>query len=56
MSPTALLPRRPVPALRVPLVAGGLYVLGATPGAQFDLVVVYRGLHCPLCAKYLLEL
>lgn len=56
MSPTALLPRRPVPALRVPLVAGGHYVLGATPGAHFDLIVVYRGLHCPLCAKYLLEL
>lgn len=56
MHPQALLPRRPVPALRIPLVGGGHFVLGAVPGEHFDLVVVYRGLHCPLCAKYLLEL
>ena len=56
LSPSPLLPRRPVPALRVPLVGGGDFVLGAAPGQNFDLVVVYRGLHCPLCAKYLLEL
>jgi peroxiredoxin len=54
--PQALLPRNPVPALNVPLVGGGKFVLGATPGEKFDLLVFYRGLHCPLCAKYLLEL
>ena len=54
--PQALLPRHPVPALNVPLVDGGKFVLGATPGEKFDLIVFYRGLHCPLCAKYLLEL
>ena len=54
--PNALLPRYPVPALNVPLVDGGRFVLGANPGQQFDLIVFYRGLHCPLCAKYLLEL
>lgn len=54
--PQALLPRHPVPALNVPLVGGGRYVLGAQPGAHFDLIVVYRGLHCPICTKYLLEL
>ncbi len=54
--PNALLPRHPVPALNVPLVNGGRFVLGAAPGERFDLVVFYRGLHCPICAKYLLEL
>lgn len=56
MNLQALLPRHPVPALNVPLTTGGRYVLGATPGERFDLVVFYRGLHCPICAKYLLEL
>lgn len=56
MSMQALMPRYPVPALNVPLTTGGRFVLGATPGEQFDLVVFYRGLHCPICAKYLLEL
>lgn len=54
--PTALLPRHPVPSLNVPLVGGGRFVLGASPGEHFDLIVFYRGLHCPICAKYLLEL
>lgn len=56
MSPIALMPRRPVPALNLSLVGGGRFVLGAEPGKAFDLVVFYRGLHCPICAKYLLEL
>jgi peroxiredoxin len=56
MTPHALLPRHPVPALNVPLVGGGRFVLGAAPGEKFDLLVFYRGLHCPICAKYLLEL
>jgi peroxiredoxin len=56
MSSQALLPRHPVPALNVPLVGGGRFVLGAAPGGKFDLIVFYRGLHCPICAKYLLEL
>jgi peroxiredoxin len=56
MNPQALLPRHPVPALNVPLVGGGRFILGAVPGEKFDLIVFYRGLHCPICAKYLLEL
>ena len=56
MNTLALTPRQPVPALNIPLVGGGRYVLGATPAATLDLVVVYRGLHCPICAKYLMEL
>ena len=56
MSTLALTPRQPVPALNIPLVGGERYVLGATPAPTFDLVVFYRGLHCPICAKYLMEL
>lgn len=56
MPQQALMPRHPVPALNVALVDGSRYVLGAAPAERFDLVVFYRGLHCPLCAKYLIEL
>ena len=56
MTATALMPRHPVPALNVALTDDNRFVLGAAPGERFDLVVFYRGLHCPICAKYLLEL
>lgn len=56
MNLTALAPRWPVPALNVPLAQGGRFVLGAQPGEPFDMIVFYRGLHCPICAKYLIEL
>lgn len=56
MSKSALLPRAAVPPLDLPLTAGGRFVLGQPPAEKFDLVVFYRGLHCPICAKYLLEL
>jgi alkyl hydroperoxide reductase subunit AhpC len=52
----ALTPRHPVPALNVPSIGGNRFVLGAAPGEKFDLLVFYRGLHCPICAKYLIEL
>lgn len=56
MTPQPLMPRQPVPALDVPTLDGERFVLGAEPAEKFDLVVFYRGLHCPICAKYLLEL
>lgn len=56
MNAQALMPRTPVPALNVSLTTGGRFVLGAKPGERFDLIVFYRGLHCPICAKYLMEL
>ena len=55
MRSQSLMPRYPVPALNVPLTTNGRFVLGAKPGEKFDLLVFYRGLHCPICAKYLLE-
>ena len=56
MTPSALMPRQAVPTLDLPLTQGGRYVGGEQPGERFDLLVFYRGLHCPICAKYLLEL
>lgn len=51
-----LIPRQAVPALSVPTLQHGNYVLTDEKPAQFSLVVFYRGLHCPICHKYLLEL
>jgi peroxiredoxin len=56
MRALALMPRFPVPALNLALTTGERFVLGAQPGDKFDLLVFYRGLHCPICAKYLMEL
>ncbi len=56
MRTQTLMPRYPVPALNVALTNGERFVLGAAPAAHFDMLVFYRGLHCPICAKYLLEL
>lgn len=51
-----LMPRQPVPALRVPTLSHGGFDLAADAAPSFTLVVFYRGLHCPICLKYLLEL
>jgi peroxiredoxin len=47
----------PFPKIIVPKVGGGELELG-TPQSNCDwqMVVVYRGRHCPLCARYLVEL
>lgn len=45
------------PNIDVPLITGGTQDLGASSAdGRWKLVVVYRGLHCPLCAKYLAQL
>lgn len=51
-----LLPRQPVPPLDLPLLGGARYDPAVAPAPTFDMLVFYRGLHCPLCAKYLIEL
>ncbi len=51
-----LMPRQAVPALEVPTVQHGSFKLAADAPDKFSLVVFYRGLHCPICLKYLLEL
>jgi peroxiredoxin len=51
-----LVPRQTVPALKVPTLAHGDFDLASDGAERFTLVVFYRGLHCPICLKYLLEL
>ena len=49
-------PRRPVPALRVSTTTGDLWDLAGRRPAGFSMIVVYRGLHCPICKTYLRDL
>lgn len=51
-----LFPRQPVPDIGVPLVGGGHWRLSEQRPEHFTMVVVYRGLHCPICAGYLRDL
>lgn len=51
-----LLPRTPAPDLRVPTVAGSEWDLSQRQAERFIMVNFYRGLHCPICSKYLGEL
>ncbi len=51
-----LFPRRRVPALKVALAGGGTFDVAAETPRQFTLIVVYRGLHCPLCKGQLRDL
>lgn len=50
-----LMPRQAVPALSVPTVGGGTFELSTESSPRGTVVCFYRGLHCPLCAKYLTE-
>lgn len=51
-----LLPRQPVPALKLPLAGGGQFELSRETPERFTLVVFYRGLHCPQCRNQLKDL
>ncbi len=51
-----LLPRKPVPELRVPVVGGRSYDIRKETPATFSLIVFYRGLHCPICKTQLKDL
>ena len=50
-----LKPREPVPALEVETL-GGPWSLAEQNPENFTVVVFYRGLHCPICSKYVHEL
>ena len=52
---TVLKPRQPVPELNVSTLQGPWSLAEQTP-ENFTMVVFYRGLHCPICSKYLVEL
>ncbi|MGI9382714.1 MAG: peroxiredoxin-like family protein [Methyloligellaceae bacterium] len=53
---TPLFPRQPLPDLSVPTVRGGTWSLAESTAENFTMIVFYRGLHCPICSRYLGDL
>jgi peroxiredoxin len=51
-----LIPRQSVPALSVDTLEHGRFDVSTESTSRFTMLVFYRGLHCPICAKYLSEL
>ena len=51
-----LIPRQPVAALTVPTLSHGNFDIKTDKAEKFTMVVFYRGLHCPICLKYLTAL
>lgn len=51
--PVTPMPGSPAPDLSVPLINGGQWTLSAQSPEAFTMIVVYRGLHCPMCKKYM---
>ena len=49
-------PKHTAPGLEFPLLDGSQWNLSQQQPESFTLVVFYRGLHCPLCKKYLKQL
>lgn len=56
MTPTRPKPGDAFPTTDVPLLGGGTLRLGrASDGYDWQMIVVYRGKHCPICTRYLSE-
>ncbi len=51
-----VMPRQSTPPLSAKLTDGSAWNLGAEKPAAYDMIVVYRGLHCPICKTYLGDL
>ncbi len=51
-----LIPRQPVPDLTLTTTAGEQWKLSQQSPDNFTMVVVHRGLHCPICNSYLNDL
>ena len=49
-------PKQAAPELNIPLLSGEDWSLSDQHPQNFTLVVFYRGLHCPICKKYLQQL
>ncbi|MEX0360820.1 peroxiredoxin-like family protein [Flagellimonas sp.] len=49
-------PKHTAPELSFPLLDGNKWELRKQKPDSFTLIVFYRGLHCPLCKKYLKQL
>lgn len=48
--------RQPTPPLSFPLAGGGSWTLSDQKPEHFTMIVFYRGLHCPICSRYLKDL
>ena len=53
---TPLMPRSKAPELAVETLDSGAWRLSDQAPENFTLIVFYRGLHCPICARYLGDL
>ena len=51
-----LMPRKPVPSLEFDLLGGGRWNLKDDAPERFNMLVFYRGYHCPQCRRYMTEL
>lgn len=51
-----LSPRKETPDLDLPVVGGERFTLSRQSPDAFTMLVVYRGLHCPICKGYLGDL
>ncbi|MEM9680447.1 MAG: peroxiredoxin-like family protein [Bacteroidota bacterium] len=49
-------PKHDAPDLAFPLLGGSEWHLNQQSPEHFTLIVFYRGLHCPICKKYLQQL
>jgi peroxiredoxin len=56
MNNHTLMPRQPVPRLSVGTLAGERWTLAERSPRHFTMIVFYRGMHCPVCRRYLAEL
>ncbi|MGJ8559312.1 MAG: peroxiredoxin-like family protein [Litorimonas sp.] len=51
--PTLMTPKSRIPTIEVPLVSGGLFNMAEASPENFQIIVAYRGLHCPKCKAQL---
>ena len=54
--PNALSSAQPFPVIDVSRHGGGTITLGKPQTAEWQLIFVYRGIHCPICRQYLTDL
>jgi len=53
---TLMTPKSELPNIEVPLVSGGKFTLAEASPENFQIIVAYRGIHCPKCRVQLQEI
>lgn len=51
--PTLMTPKSKVPNIELPLVSGGTFNMAEASPEKFQIIVAYRGYHCPKCEMQL---